>query len=269
MSGSGNSFGPNALGGAGNGFGPNRSSSVASSGGSQGPINPATLSPAFWLQHGVGVTHIAGKVTAWLDSSGSGDANKNATGTGTGVARPTYNAADSAWNNLPTVSLNSSLAEYLYTGTWAAPLVAPFTIILLGQSDEGAEQALYDDVTTFVNVANYWSSPEIVTISDAGTIGYNNLDTVNLFQSPCMLTSVFGGLANSNTYLNALGSGYGNTQTGLSLGGIALGSFGGTQLGQDTMNGKVFEMVIIPKALTPAQVYGIYLYYQSLLGGIL
>ena len=123
MSGSGNSFGPNALGGAGNGFGPNRSSSVASSGGSQGPINPATLSPAFWLQHGVGVTHIAGKVTSWLDSSGSGDANKNATGAGTGVARPTYNAADSAWNNLPTVSLNSSLAEYLYTGTWSAPLV--------------------------------------------------------------------------------------------------------------------------------------------------
>ena len=270
---SGNGFGPNAGAGAGNGFGPNRSTPLAGSGGGTGPLAPSAFtSLAWWLEHGIGVTHIAGKVTAWLDSSGSGDPAKNAIGTGTLTNRPTYNAVDAAWNNLPSVTLAKGNAEYLFTGTWATALLAPFTVVLLGESDNSSEQGFFDDVNTELNAALLTFVTGVEQLSDAG--GSNNVGedaaVITSIQSPCFLACVFNG-ENSAMYINnpRCCVPVSTFPTTTPLTGIVLGSFGGAGIGSSTLNGKVFEACAFDAALTPIQVNQLFQYYNNLLGGIL
>lgn len=92
---------------------------------------PATLpNKIAWYDPAQNLTRATNRVSAWGDSSGVGDTNRNAV-QATSSARPLYTAADSNFNNAPTVKDDDG-ARYLATGTWGATYTQPFAIFLVG-----------------------------------------------------------------------------------------------------------------------------------------
>lgn len=80
----------------------------------------------------VGLTLISGRVSAWLDQSGTGDANKNLAQSASGN-RPLFNAVSSFLNGRPSLTLDNARADNLFSGTWAVPMPSPCTWVLVGR----------------------------------------------------------------------------------------------------------------------------------------
>ena len=65
---------------------------------------PLQYSPEIWLDAAAGVTESSGSVSGWADQSG----NSNDFSQLTGLRQPSYNASDSNFNNLPSISFDGS-----------------------------------------------------------------------------------------------------------------------------------------------------------------
>ncbi len=102
-------------------------------------LTPSTVAGMIWhLQGGSGITLVGSKVSAWADQSGTADANKNGA-QANDADRPVFNAADSAFNNQPTLAFAGDgvgSARKLETGGWTAPALRT-TFLVLSASVDG------------------------------------------------------------------------------------------------------------------------------------
>lgn len=134
------------------------------------PVTSVTSATCeLWLDAGLGVTTSGGKVTAWLDQSTQGDAARDFYPVGAAWAaevaanRPTYNATDAAYNNLPTVTFDGVDNRLGNTGgAWSVAMTQPFTIFMVGELDG----AVYND--------------HVINGADAGVLVY--VDGTGLLQ---------------------------------------------------------------------------------------
>lgn len=95
-----------------------------------------------WYMAGYGVSLTSGKVSGYSDQSGTGDANKNAV-QGTAANRPTFVAADPAFNGQPI--FNGDTTDFLGTPAWAAPVAQPFSVFFVARGPgAGASYYIYD-----------------------------------------------------------------------------------------------------------------------------
>lgn len=122
-----------------------------------------------WLKSDVGVTQSGGLVSAWADQSSAGNNLVQATG----GSQPSYNASNSAYNNLPSIDCTA--------GKWlgmAALSYGAFTFICVARTSSnnayfyshgGNDFANFDDIYTSGNTSCY--------ITRGGTTSAKNLGT--------------------------------------------------------------------------------------------
>jgi hypothetical protein len=98
-----------------------------------------------WYRADLGVTTVTGRVSAWLDQSGTSDANKNLS-QGTAGNRPTLVASDVNFNNQSTFSFASADPDFLSPpGAWATSITQPCTIFSVHLVSSLAAQVTYYD----------------------------------------------------------------------------------------------------------------------------
>lgn len=205
-----------------------------------GPFSPATAAPfsplslanlALWYRGDLGITLNTTTVAAWADQSGTGDTNKNLV-QATGANQPTYNAADAAYSNRPTVQSTGGGAVTMATaGNYATSISDPFTFYLAGQINNGTDTGnmIGDTTNTFpalTRVGSKWSMYAGTAYNQA--VGHD----ANI---PSVVCSVVNG-ASSAIYANGL------TASGTTDPGVL--AYRRLRLFQATGFGKVAEILI-------------------------
>lgn len=185
----------------------------------------------------------------WLDSSQSGDSNKIATQT-TQSKQPTLTFSSTNYNKKPLLNFLSSASQTFHTGTWAAALTSPYTIVLVGNDDGSSvagQEAYFDNEKT---------GPEAVLRNLSGTYnlyqgGSAITAGVAASASPNVFVSVFNS-ASSGLYISSRSSNGGSgSLTSVNLTGLTIG---GLYDDSATLNGTIAEIIVYNKALSPTEI---------------
>lgn len=208
---------------------------------------------AAWYRMDLLVTQ-AGTVSAWGDSSGTGDANKNLA-QATAGKRPTYTASDAAYNNQPTASYAAASLQELDSAAWAAALVQPYTIFVVG-NDAGAGTPGW--------VSN--------AASGAGAINYGNGSANMNAYAGSFLSSTLGANA-AKKMVGALYSGassaiWENSSTATATGNAGAASLTDIVVGANPgsgifLNGKIAEVVVYSRALNAMETRALVAYFAA------
>lgn len=162
--------------------------------------DPRAASAVFWLRADKGVTLATGKVSAWADQSGAGDSNRNAT-QGTGANQPTFNAAESGYNNRDTVGPFTSNGQCLNTGTWSASF-STFTYALVGHTAANGYFAFSQESDYCAPCVSVGGA----ATAFAGSGGASSIsDSAGIATAKAFFMTEFNG-SSSKTFLNATGT---------------------------------------------------------------
>ena len=207
---------------------------------------------AAWYRMDLLVTQ-AGTVSAWGDSSGTGDANKNLA-QATAGKRPTYTAADAAYNNQPTATYAAASLQELDSAAWAAALTAPYTMFVVGNSDGAATaQGLVGDPTNVVQFV-LRNGGAGINIYAGAFLNAGMADSA----SPKIWAAVVNG-ASSTIYDSA--------KTAKATGNAGSNSLSRVFAGVDAtghyLNGKIAEIIVYSRALSAAEINAVMNYCGS------
>ena len=199
-------------------------------------------------------------VSAWADQSGVGDSNRNAT-QATGSKQPTINASDAAYGHRPTFSFASAGSQQLVTGTWSAGPTNPYTIILVGQSDQATTEYFCDGLAVG-NRSQIQATSTTLAIGGSATIN----KTTALIASPAAVAGIYQVTANTSSaiYIN-------NSVTSVVTGNVGTTSPTGFHIGGafnsgQSLNGKVAEFIVYNGALSSANIGKVFSYISTLYG---
>jgi len=223
---------------------------------------PNTISGLqLWLKADTGVTLVSGAVSAWADQSGVGDGNRNATQS-TAARRPTYNAADAAYNSRPTTSYALASLSSISTGTWSPALSQPCTIIMAAHnsaSDVG-DASLLDGESSRVLIAakvtsrfaEYFAGTSVITSTTA-------------VSSPSIIAAIANG-ASSHLYVNNSQTPVANGNPGASgLDLVHLGCYSGSA-GAGNFDGTIAEVLAYNTALSSDNLKSVFAYLGAKYG---
>lgn len=206
-----------------------------------------------WLRADKGYTS-----GVWTDQSGTGDTNKNCSQATSGK-RPTLNASDAAYNNQATLSFLASASQYLQSGTWATPLVQPFTLCVVGNDDGAAADEWWIDNNQSPETELFNNAVGVYGFS-AGTSLNTTVPTSNVPRA--WIITVSSGTA--TIYMNA--------KTAVKSGACGSQGFTGTTLGSwyggssFFLNGKIAEVLKFNTALSSSDRGKLYDYFGTRYG---
>jgi hypothetical protein len=206
---------------------------------------------ALWLRADLGIT-IGTGVSAWADQSG----NAHNVTQGTGAAQPTYTTSDAAYNNKPVLNFASASSQFMQSAVWGVTLAQPYTVILVGNTDQTATQFFYDSVSG----AESTIDPTTTTI---GFFAGTQLSPAGSVTSPCVLAFIANG-GSSSGYKNS-------SQTAIVSGAAGSNSMNGTTIGASNVpsnfiNGRIAEFVIYNRALAAADLLTLFKYLGARYG---
>lgn len=197
---------------------------------------------AAWYRMDLLVTQ-AGTVSAWGDSSGTGDANKNLA-QATAGKRPTYTAADAAYNNQPTATYAGASLQELDSAAWSAALSAPYTVFVVGNYDGGVgAEGWVGDSTNLVQL--------VINNGGTGTGAYSGAfiqSGMANAATPKIICAVFG----------TSGAIYDTARTARATGTTGTNAlsriFVGVDAGGHYINGTIAEVIVYSRALSAAEI---------------
>ena len=210
-----------------------------------------------WLRADMGITKDGSdRVSAWADQSGNG----NNLAQGTGANQPLFVAADSNFQNQPTVRLNGTSNRL---DNAALNLAQPFTVVACARSGTtaAAYRPLFDNISGTGD--RYLMRRESVPADNftcyAGAHLYN-ADTWPQ-QTKRRVAGVFNGASSTNR-LNDTAS-TGNPGAGAGAGGVRLG---GDSTPTFFWLGEVAEVAVYTRALSTAELNTIFAYFSGRYG---
>lgn len=228
--------------------------------GGGGPaFRPTNIAGAMlWLRADLGLTLNVSAVAQWNDLSGTLDPAKNVAQSNVSF-QPTFNAADAAYNNKPTISIAAASNQFLQSGAWAAPMVQPWTLVIVGNDDGAATYRWWFDNNT---------APS--------TQLYNNLGSrYDVYAGAALATSVVPSGATPRIWMITASAGTGNVymtaKTANATGAVGAQGWAGTTIGADRtggsgLNGKMAEVIAYNSALGPTDRSALWDYLGSRYG---
>lgn len=186
------------------------------------------------------------QVGLWADNNGSGN---NASQT-TQSKQPTLTFSSTNYNKKPLLNFLSSASQTFHTGTWAAALTSPYTIVLVGNDDGSSvagQEAYFDNEKTGSEAVlrNLSGTYNLYQGGSAITAG------VAASASPNVFVSVFNS-ASSGLYISSRSSNGGSgSLTSVNLTGLTIG---GLYDDSATLNGTIAEIIVYNKALSPTEI---------------
>ena len=195
------------------------------------------------LNAAIGVTlDGSNNVQTWSDQSGVGDASHNATQATAGL-RPSFQSSSASYGGAPTVTISGS--QLLLTGTWAAPLTPPFTVVIAGHTTSNASNNAFLAGTVALTIQDLDGTQQTVSESLSLIALSGTLNTA------CISYYIIDG-ASSSIGRNALTP----VKTGTTGGPqtdsrFAIGNFSGG--GTNALNGPIARMLVYTGHLTSPQ----------------
>lgn len=224
-------------------FGANLSGRVHSDDGAPLAFDPTQITGLkAWYRADLGITLNSTTVSAWADQSGTGDTNKNLV-QATGASQPTYNAADAAYNNKPTLSFSGS---QMHSGTWSSALAQAFTVYVAGNVTAVSGSTMFffnssSDKAWVISRDNGASGPQSSLAMYAGTTLATNSLSAPQLNSKSLMCAVFNG-ASSSGYVNSLATTYCTGQVGsVGVTDAIVGAYAGGGL---ALTGKIAEIIV-------------------------
>lgn len=208
-----------------------------------------------WFRSDLGITLNGAKVSAWADQSGNG----NHATQGTAAKQPTYNASDAAYNGLPSLSFLNASATVLVTG--AVTTGQPATVAIVGQATKISANGGFTDAGSGSGyLAVYATSTNSFASMISNATGFNSTTDIS---AQHVVAGAFNG-ASSKLFVD-------NSQIPVATGtcGSAAATtlaIGGNGLGVNPLTGKVAELVVVNRILSPGEMTLLFAYYGARYG---
>lgn len=190
-------------------------------------------------------------VSAATDQSYTGDAHKNLV-QATGSRQPTYASSDAAFGNQATMAYVAASSQRLASTAWAAALPQPYTVVIVGQTDQVGQQTFSDTISGTEVAFQVDGSQHYSLFAGASlTSGVKNVT------APCVMAFVANGVS-SAIYVN-------NSQVALVAGNAGANAMGGQTLGAQfnggtPLNGKIAAHAVYSRSLSAADMRTIFLF---------
>jgi hypothetical protein len=209
-----------------------------------------------WLRADLGVTLVAGGVSAWADQSGAGDTNRNALQS-SAPARPTHTASDASYNHQATLLFVAASTQFLQTGVWSVAPSQPYSVFIVGNDDAGTNETYTDDLAlnhaaVDIIFSHYSMRAGLLASSGIAPTG------APLFLGAVFETTTSSMYVNSSTPVTGLSCGI-DAPTGLTIG------CGGDGV-SDPLNGKIAEVIVAQGAISAGDLAKLVAYVNARYG---
>lgn len=212
----------------------------------------------FFVRADLGTTLSGSDVTTWADQSGAGDTNRNLVGA---VGhRPTLQASDADFNNLPCLKFDPSGAyQVLISGTWSTPLPAVSTWFMVAKARVSGIMVAQDGISNTHRQSILANSSSFVE----GSSGGDCVSAIHMYEATRSIIMVFNG-ASSKIYVSeAAGESGGDpgseTLTGLTVGALNDGS-------SFAFDGKISDIAAWNRVLTADEIASLNTYASTRYG---
>lgn len=218
---------------------------------SSSPLAPAGNGLIMWLRADMGVTTSGSNVTKWSDESGAGNnASQSVTGN-----QPTL--VTNAINGLPAVNFTSSSSQFLQvppgladftSGTSIFAVLSPATFPVGARILDFGNGAASDNLLVEEPSSNAAALYTYNTSSPTSATASNAL-TANQFQ----LLEAIDGSATARIFTNSVQQGQSTTMNNLNNISRSKNFIGQASAGGSYFNGKIAELLVYNRAVTPTE----------------